>query len=166
MGAPKIEKNPLLDKNFLNAFVEGVVKTLSMMASTQCEPQAPKVESAFKPKGDVTGMVGMVAGSMKGTLTISFSKEAILEVFENMLGEKHPEINSEICDAVGEMTNQVYGTAKTTLNQLGYSFEMAIPTVIQGQFQISKYHTGTTLVIPFKLKASGAAFYVEVTVQV
>jgi chemotaxis protein CheX len=165
MGAPKIQTNPLLDKNFLNAFVDGVVKTLSVMAATDVKPQAPKIETQFQAKGEVAGMVGMVAGDMKGTLTISYTKDAIFQILENMLGEKYVEMSNEVTDAVGELTNQIYGSAKTTLNQLGYKFEMAIPTVIQGQFQISKFHTGTTLVIPFRVLGTDATFFVEVTVQ-
>ncbi len=59
-----------------------------------------------------------------------------------MLGEKHTQINAEVSDAVGEMTNMIYGSAKTTLNQLGYNFEMAIPTVISGDFKISHANKG------------------------
>jgi len=165
MGAIKIENNPLMDKNFLNALVDGVVKTLSLMAATDAKPQAPKIETQFHAKGEVAGMVGMIAGDMKGTLTISYTKEAIFKILENMLGEEYSEMSNEVTDAVGELTNQIYGSAKTTLNQLGYKFEMAIPTVIQGQFYISKFHTGTTLVIPFSIFGSDATFFVEVTVQ-
>jgi chemotaxis protein CheX len=165
MGEPKLNTNPLMDKNFLNAFVDGVIKTLSLMAATDAKPMAPKIETEFQAKGEVAGMVGMVAGDMKGTLTISYTKEAIFKILENMLGETYSEMSNDVTDAVGELTNQIYGSAKTTLNQLGYKFEMAIPTVIQGQFYISKFHTGTTLVIPFSIVGSNASFFVEVTVQ-
>lgn len=165
MGAQQINpNNPLLDKRFINAFVEGVVKTTSLMAQTQVTTGKPAVESSFQAKGEVAGMVGMIFGPMKGTMSISFSKEAIFFIMESMLGEKFTEINDEVADAVGEMTNQIYGTAKTTLNQLGYGFEMAIPSVIKGTFVISKHHNGATLVIPFKL-ANGTEFYVDITVS-
>lgn len=166
MGAPKLDQhqNPLLDKRFVNAFIEGVIKTLSMMAQTDIEPGKPSVEPQFKAKGDVAGLVGMVFGPMKGTMSISFPKAAIFEVLQNMLGEKHTELTPEVSDAVGELTNQIYGTAKTTLNQMGYAFEMAIPAVIQGTITVSKYHNGATLVLPFQMK-SGQTFYVELTVS-
>jgi chemotaxis protein CheX len=165
MGEPKMEQlNPLLDKRFVNAFIEGVIKTLSMMAQVEIEPGKPSVEPQFKAKGDVAGLVGMVFGPMKGTMSISFPKDAIFQVLESMLGEKHTEIGEPVADAVGELTNQIYGTAKTTLNQMGYAFEMAIPSVIQGTITVSKYHNGATLVLPFSLK-SGATFFVELTVS-
>ena len=165
MGAEKLDQsNPLLDKRFINAFVEGVVKTVSMMANTEVSTGKPSVEKKFQSKGDVAGMVGMIFGQMKGTMSISFSSASIFLILENMLGEKHTDLDEDVTDAVGEMTNQIYGTAKTALNQMGYGFEMAIPSVITGSFVISKHHNGATLVIPFHL-ANGSTFYVDITVS-
>ncbi|MCX7674312.1 MAG: chemotaxis protein CheX [Bdellovibrionaceae bacterium] len=165
MSAAEKVQNPLLDKNFLNAFVDGVIKTMSLMASTVVKPQKPLIQNKFEPKGEIAGMVGMVAGPMKGTLTISYTRPAIFKILENMLGEKYTDLTTEVTDAVGELTNQIYGSAKTTLNQMGYQFEMAIPTVIQGQFHISQYHSGTTLVVPFLVDECSTPFFVEITVQ-
>lgn len=156
--------NPLLDKRLINAFIEGVIKTMSTIANTEVTTGKPTVEAQHSSKGEIAGMVGMVAGKMKGTMTISYKKPGIFLILSNMLGETYTEINGEVQDAVGELTNMIYGTAKTSLNQMGYSFEMAIPSVITGHFQISKSHTGATLVIPFNLK-TGDVFYVEITVQ-
>ncbi|MNK01182.1 CheY-P phosphatase CheX [compost metagenome] len=164
-AAPKVEAmNPLFDKRLINAFVDGVIKTLKTMASTEASPGKPFIEPQFVLKGEIAGMVGMVAPPLKGTLLISYKKESILHILENMLGEKYTEINAEVADAVGEMTNMIYGSAKTTLNQLGYNFEMAIPTVIRGEFTITKADKGATLVIPFNL-TNGSTFFVEITVQ-
>jgi chemotaxis protein CheX len=164
-AAPKIEAmNPLFDKRLINAFVDGVIKTLKTMASTDATPGKPFIEPEFVLKGEIAGMVGMVAPPLRGTLLISYKKESIFQILENMLGEKYSEINGEVADAVGEMTNMIYGSAKTTLNQLGYNFEMAIPTVIRGEFTITKGDKGATLVIPFNL-SNGSTFYVEITVQ-
>ena len=165
MGAENLQpQNPLLDKRLINAFIEGVIKTHSTMASTEVTTGKPTVEAKFTPKGEIAGLVGMVAGPMKGTMTISYSKDAICQILENMLGEKNTEINDSVADGVGELTNMIYGTAKTTLNQLGYAFEMAIPSVVRGAFTINKYHNGATLVLPFTL-ANGANFYVEITIS-
>ena len=164
-AAPKTEAlNPLFDKRLINAFVDGVVKTLKTMGQTDATPGKPFIEPKFVLKGDIAGMVGMVAPPLKGTLLISYSKDSIFHILENMLGEKYSELSNEVSDAVGEMTNMIYGSAKTTLNQLGYNFEMAIPTVIRGDFTITQADKGATLVIPFNLK-NGSTFFVEITVQ-
>jgi chemotaxis protein CheX len=156
--------NPLLDKRLINAFIEGVIKTLSTMAYTEVSTGKASIEAKFSSKGEIAGMVGMIAGPIKGIMTISYPKPGILKIIENMLGETYSEINTDVKDAVGELTNMIYGSAKTSLNNLGYNFEMAIPTVIIGSFEISKLHNGATLIIPFNLK-TGDVFYVEITVQ-
>lgn len=163
-AAPKIEANPLFDKRLINAFVDGVIKTMKNMAQTDVTPGKPYIEQNFTVKGDIAGMVGMVAPPLKGTLLISYHKESICTIVENMLGEKYPEINQEVSDAVGELANMIYGASKTTLNQLGYNFEMAIPSVIRGDFKITKADKSPTLVIPFNL-TNNSTFYVEITVQ-
>ncbi|MGZ3772194.1 MAG: chemotaxis protein CheX [Pseudobdellovibrionaceae bacterium] len=164
-AAPKIEGlNPLFDKRLINAFVDGVIKTLKTMAQTEATPGKPYIEPQFVLKGEIAGMVGMVAPPLKGTLLISYNKESILHILENMLGEKYSEISNEVSDAVGELTNMIYGSAKTTLNQMGYNFEMAVPSVISGDFTITQADKGATLVIPFNL-ANGSTFFVEITVQ-
>jgi chemotaxis protein CheX len=166
MAAPKIDTtNPLLDKRFINAFVDGVIKTVSLMASSQCSPGKPRIEPQFSVARDVVGSFGMVAGALKGTLAICFTKDAILKVLENMLGEKYTSINPEVADAVGELTNQIYGSAKTTLNQIGFSFEMAVPTVITGtDFTVSNRVHSATLVVPFTLE-SGEPFSILLTIS-
>jgi len=165
-AAPKTttEMNPLFDKKLLQAFVDGVVKTLATIAQTEAKVGKPYIEPELSEKSEIAGMVGMVAPPLKGTLLISFSKDSILHILENMLGEKHSDINKDVADAVGELTNMIYGTAKTALNQMGYKFEMAIPSVIRGDFTLSKSTKGATLVIPFELKNS-STFHVKITVQ-
>lgn len=164
MSAAPLIQNPLLDKKLINAFVDGVKVTLSTMAQTNITCLKPFIETESKLRGDIAGVVGMVASSMKGTLIISFPKEAIFVIIKNMMGEVYTEVTSEVSDAVGELTNMIYGSAKTTLNQLGYKFDMAIPTVISGDFTITKTHPAATLVIPFQLE-NKSEFYIEITVS-
>jgi chemotaxis protein CheX len=164
-AAPKIETlNPLFDKRLINAFVDGVIKTMKTMAQTEVTPGKPFIEPHFVLKGEIAGMVGMVAPPLKGTLLISYGKDTIFQILENMLSEKYTELNKEVSDAVGEITNMIYGSAKTSLNQLGYNFEMAIPSVISGEFNIVQADKAATLIIPFNI-VNGSTFYVEITVQ-
>ena len=161
-AAPKMQ-NPILDKTLINSFIQGVSKTLETMASTKVTYGKPFVEKKFAARGEVAGVVGMVSAEYKATLTLSFPKPAILLILENMLGEKYSDITDEVFDAVGELTNMIYGSAKGTLNDLGYNFEMAIPTVIKGQFIMLQHSKSATLVIPFKL-SNQTEFYIEISV--
>jgi chemotaxis protein CheX len=164
MSAATKLQNPLLDKRLINSFVDGVANTLQTMANTPVVFGKPFVEPKFAARGEIAGVVGMVSHDWKATLTLSFPKDAILLILENMLGEKYSEITAEVHDAVGELTNMIYGSAKASLNDKGYNFEMAIPTVIKGQFIMLQHAKTATLVIPFKL-TNESEFFIEISVS-
>lgn len=165
-AAEKLDsKNPLLDKSIVQAFVDGVCKTLKNMAQTDVKHGKAFVEKGHSDTGDIAGLIGMVSGDIKGTITVSFTKGAALKIYENMLDEKYDDLNDEVGDSVGELTNMIYGCAKTTLNEKGYEFEMAIPTVIMGKARITNAHVGTTLVVPFCIDGD-KKFSIGITVQV
>ena len=83
-------------------------------------------------EGDVTGIVGLT-GDKNGSLAVSFSEAAILQVVSNMFGEACKEMNDDVRDAVGEITNMICGDARRILAEQGYQFQAAIPTVIDGK---------------------------------
>lgn len=164
MSAAPQATNPLFDKRLITAYVDSVIKTVKTMASTDLTPGKPFIEASFQQKGDIAGTVGMIAPPLKGTLLICFDKASIFTILENMLGEKYTELNREVQDAVGELTNMIYGSSKTSLNQLGYNFEMAIPTVITGTFKVQAQESAPTLIIPFNLP-NGTTFHIQITVS-
>ena len=164
-AAPKSTSNIFFDKALLNTFVDSVIKTLGDMAQTKVTPGKPTIEDkASTMKGEIAGIIGMVAGEAKGTLIICFTSKSAFKIIENMLGEVHTNLSPDVTDAVGELTNMIYGSAKTTLNKMGYMFEMAIPTVVTGDFQVSGNHTGVKLSIPFTIQPD-ITMFVEIIVQ-
>ncbi len=163
-AAPNSQTNIFFDKALINTFIESVIKTIGDMAQTKVTPGKPSIEGKVTMKGEVAGIIGMVAGSAKGTLLICFTSRSAYKIIENMLGEVHTNLTPEVTDAVGELTNMIYGSAKTTLNKLGYQFEMAIPTVVTGDFQISGSHNGVTLSIPFCIEPD-INLFVEIILQ-
>jgi chemotaxis protein CheX len=165
MGAPKLNTaNPLLDKELIQAFIDGVTETLSTMAMTKAQPQKPKIEKGTHNQAEISGLIGMVAGPLKGTMIIGFSGQAACSILEQMLGESYPEVNEEVADAVGELTNMIYGVAKKTLNEKGYNFEMAIPSVIRGKVDIVTASAAPSLVVPFLLE-NGSSLFIKLTVS-
>lgn len=157
--------NIFFDKTLINTFIDSVVRTLGDMAQTPVIPGKPIIESKTVVKGEIAGIIGMIAGNAKGTLMVCFTSKSAFKIVENMLGETHTHLNSSITDAVGELTNMIYGSAKTTLNKAGFSFEMAIPTVVSGHFEIAtSANHGATLIIPFLIDPD-IQLYVEIIVQ-
>lgn len=165
MGAAQnTAPNIFFDKALINTFVDSVIKTIGDMAQTKVTPGKPSIEGKVTMKGEVAGIIGMVAGEAKGTLLICFTSRSAFKIMENMLGEVHTNLTPEVTDAVGELTNMIYGSAKTTLNKMGYQFEMAIPTVVTGDFQIGGSHNGVSLSIPFSIDPD-IQLFVEIIVQ-
>jgi chemotaxis protein CheX len=162
-AAPKLSESPLTDKAFIQSFINSAIKTMEVLAQTPSEVTRARIEKKYSPESIVAGFIGVNCGNHQSHLTLSFSDQAIFSALKNMLGESYNEISDPVCDAVGELTNQVYGSAKTELNKLGYHFEMAIPTSVVGRDKIAAIHPGPTLVIPFKVKADQSPFFIEVT---
>lgn len=154
MGLAAIRgKNPLLDKDFLNSFVKGVLETLKTTADTPVRIFHSEVVNDYRITGDVAGIVSLQDEDWTGNLILAFPKKTILYVIEQMLGETYPDINPEVRDAVGELTNQVYGYAKSILNQKGYQLQMGFPTIALGQFQLHSYPPTASLLIQFEILA-------------
>ena len=97
-------------------------------------------------------------------MAISFSKNAILEIMSGMLGEPFTEINHEVTDCVGEITNMVAGGAKKIMMEKGLDFGMATPVVVCGKnHEIIHQITETKIVIPFDTETG--SFVVEICFQ-
>lgn len=154
----------LHDKQLIYAFVEGTIKTFSDTANTEIVNQKPFVEKQYQKRGNIAGVLRIIAPPLTGRLIVSFPEEVILQVMENMLGEKPSALDKDVADAVGELTNQIYGQAKTTLSDLGYQFEMSIPNVSAERLEVPNPDYFASLVMPFTL-ANNAVFYVEINIE-
>jgi chemotaxis protein CheX len=100
-----------------------------------------------------------------GAIALSFSEAAILEVVTNMFGEAFKEVNSEVQDAVGELSNMVCGDAQRVLESQGNVFQASIPTVISGAgHSISHSISAPSVIIPFSTN-QGHAFFVEASFE-
>ncbi|MBF0537751.1 MAG: chemotaxis protein CheX [Nitrospirae bacterium] len=146
---------------FVNPFLESIVKVLSTMANTQAKPGRPFLKQESSAKGDVTGLIGLAGQQTKGSLAITFTEPAILHIASQMLGETFTTINNDVADAVGEITNMVTGGAKKLLSQQGYKFDLSIPSTIVGKDHIVSHKTkGPIVIVPFDTVAG--KFFVEI----
>lgn len=147
---------------FLNPFLQATVNVLSTMAMLSPKPGKPQIKESDVAVGDITGIIGLT-GHSEGSLAVSFSEACALKIVENMIGEKYTEMNEEVADAVGELTNMISGDARSQLQKLGFDFTSAIPTVVRGKDHTVRHvaQGGTTLMIPFSTDYGN--FYIEAT---
>ena len=122
---------------FINPFLEATISVLKTMAFLEAIPGKPSMKKGNSSVGDVSGIVG-ITGEAEGSLCITFSKECILFIISQMLGAQLKDINEEVKDAVGELTNMISGDSRRRLQEVGYTFQGAIPSVISGLWQLAE----------------------------
>lgn len=134
---------------YINPFINSTTHVLETMAFTKVTCGKPYLKKDGVAKGDVSAVIGLT-GDVKGTLSISFTEMSILAIVTKMFGEEMNELNDEIKDAVGEITNMISGQARQELEGLGRSLKAAIPTVIMGKnHSISHMTSHPVIAIPF-----------------
>ena len=138
---------------YINPFLNATVRVLKTMASLEVSPGKPYIKKNSNAVGDVSGIIG-VTGDTQGSLSISFTAECIKQIVSNMLGEKINEINDDVKDAVGELTNIISGDARRELYEKGLNLQGSIPTVVAGPgHEIRHVGKGPTIAIPFQSDA-------------
>ncbi len=148
---------------FINPFLEATISVLKTMASLEPVPGKPFIKKNQSANGDVSGIVG-ITGEAEGSLCLTFSKESILFISTQIFGEEQKELNDEVKDAVGELTNQISGDSRRRLQEAGYTFHGSVPSVICGMGHEVKHMTkGPILTIPFSTQAG--KFSLEVCFQ-
>jgi CheY-specific phosphatase CheX/CheY-like chemotaxis protein len=120
------------DSGFIVPFLDATKNVLSVMCQTEAERESIKFERNQTIK-DITGLITVSSPHFYGSLAISFEAKCFLGVISRMFGEEYNTITDDVKDAVAEICNQVFGQAKTKLNELGHEISMAIPQVVTDQ---------------------------------
>jgi len=138
-----------MNVKFINPFLEATIDVLKTMAFVEPTSGKPYLKKDNVAKGDISAIIGLT-GSARGSLALTFSESSIVKIVSNMLGEEINEINGDIKDAVGEITNMVSGAARKKLEAEGFSIAAAIPTVVTGKgHSIVHVMGGPSIIIPF-----------------
>jgi chemotaxis protein CheX len=122
-------KEKVMDVNIVNPFIEATLNTLETSASTKAERGTPYLKKTAVATGPITGILKM-SGDYNATISITFSKNGILSVVSKLFGETMSDLNDEIKDAVGEISNMISGQATNTLAQGGGKYKISLQTVI------------------------------------
>lgn len=151
------------DVAFINPFLDAVVGVLGMMASVEAKPGKPFINQKRTTVGDITGSIG-ISGYAKGVMSLTLDEPVILKIVNNMLAESYTELNTDIADAVGELTNMIAGQARQDLANIGMNFQASTPMVITGKgHQIQHITSSPILSIPFTTEEG--ALVVEVSFE-
>ena len=146
----------------VSPFLSATRNVINTMCFLECKIGNPALKPSEGSPGDVIGVIGMTGEHMGASLALVFQKEAILHIVSKMLGEDFAELNDDVVDAVGELTNMISGCARKELSEsMGVNFEMAIPSMIKGPCQIN-YHKTASPVIQVPFDCEGKIFWLEI----
>ncbi len=149
-----------MDAKIINPFLEAAINVLKTMAMVEPRPGKPYVKKDQVAAGDVSGIIG-ITGEAQGSMSISFEADCIKAIVGNLFGMPVEEINDEVKDAVGELTNMICGDARRRLEAQGISLQAGTPTIVAGpQHQIRHIVSGPCLAVPFE--TDHGKFVVEV----
>ena len=154
-----------MNPKYINPFLTATTKVLKTMAFTDPKAGEYFIKTDKKTMGDVSGIIGFT-GDKQGALVVSFSNACALKVVSAMLMEEYTEVNEEIYDAVGEITNMISGNARQQLEKLGMKYEAGIPTVVSGKGHKIRFKRNSSClchVIPFT--CDGLEFFVETSFE-
>ncbi len=114
----------------LNPIILAVIRTFDSMLG--CMPRRTGLELKQKssPRYPLSAIVALT-GKLNGTIVLSVSEQVALGVLQRLLFIETEEINSDVCDAVGEIANMIAGASKSELSHL--SLSLGIPNMVLGK---------------------------------
>ncbi len=114
--------------------------------------------------GDVSGVIGMVQNRLEATMIICLNFETVRDILPHVVGHSVSVTHEMTVDAVGEITNMIFGQIKTELNKRGYALKLGIPSVVMGRGHfVSQFHRGHYMIVPFYL--DGQMFQVQIALH-
>lgn len=120
----------------LNTIMEAVDSCLTM-----CDTTAKCVGTSTVPMADpgtVTGMIG-IHGNVSGFITVNMAEKVALSAVGGLLQDEFTQLDAQVIDGVGEMTNIISGGIKNGLSGSPWQFShVTVPSVIVGRnYQIA-----------------------------
>lgn len=119
-----------LTAEYINPVISATRSVFEMMLGCTPTRTGLYLKQEGAPYHEVSAVIG-VSGRATGTIVVSLSTKAACSVLERMVGIEATEINREVCDAVGELTNMIAGAAKAQL--AAHQLSISLPNVLSGK---------------------------------
>ena len=149
-----------MDVKIINPFLIAAVNVMKTMANVEPVPGKPFVKKESMAMGDVSAIIG-ITGVAQGSMALTFTESCIVGLASSLMGMTFTDMNDEVKDAVGELTNMICGDARRRLSEAGITLQAGIPTIVAGKsHSITHIASGPRLAVPFQTQ--WGSFIVEV----
>ncbi|MDR2695691.1 MAG: chemotaxis protein CheX [Deltaproteobacteria bacterium] len=147
------------DVDIARYFVNAATVVLYTMAGLIVTPGKFFIKHDRKAIGYFTAAIN-VSGHRIGTIAVSFTRTGAATLARGMLGDDVGDLEHDMLDAVGEVTNMIAGQARAAMAEAGVVLRAGTPTVMAGDDIQIEYAAGAPIVvIPFAM--SDSAFTVK-----
>ncbi len=145
---------------FANKIVQATEEIFGTMIFLDISPEQPLAVGKEVLDCHVSAMIGL-SGDFSAMLSVHCAKPTSLAITGAMLGMEVEEIDADVKDALGEISNMLAGYLKDAFAEEDVALELSIPTAISGKsVTISSSPTKSNrVIIPFNLEQG--RFFVE-----
>ncbi len=139
-------------QEMIKKLVEATNEVFETMVFRRLESGVPIEGDALRPRSNVVGTVGF-AGSRSGLVAFYSTMDTANSIASSMLGIDPAQLNGEMADAIGEITNMIAGSFRTKMAKEGDVWAISIPTVTVGSDFYTKYVTDVRRILcPFRME--------------
>ncbi len=127
-------------QQMMNALAQSAIG----MFSTMCgwEVVELPVSDQNVERHEISGIISF-SGSVRATIVVSLNRELAFGITEALIGTRPTELNGEVIDLVGELTNMIGGNAKERFAAEGVI--LGLPTVIMGKGHYVAFESGLSI---------------------
>jgi len=148
----------LIPEEMLVSLVESTEEVFETMVFKPLGSRKPIAGEALRPRSNVVGTVAF-AGSSSGIVAFYSTTETARAIAGSMLGIRPEQVNGEMPDAIGEITNMIAGAFRTRMSKEGSPWAISVPTVTVGSDLYTKYVSDVRRVLcPFTFDTTGEVF--------
>lgn len=124
-------------RKMVDALTQSTLGLFSTMCGWTLEQSEPC--EGCSARRDISGIISM-SGRIRATVVVSLDKQLAFAVGEAFLGTLPTEIDADVIDLVGELTNMIGGNAKDRFAMEGVN--LGLPTVVAGRDHYVAFESG------------------------
>ncbi len=133
---------------YINPFIASLSKAFRTMLDCEVHRGQLMLRGQGQQHYGISGIIGL-SGKAVGMVVLSLSDEVAKRATSAMLLCETDEINADVIDAVGELTNMVAGAAKAELAE--FDLMVSLPNVVTGEDHAIRFPSNVTpICVPFR----------------
>jgi len=132
---------------YINPFIVSLGNAFRTMLDCEVHRGPLMLKGQQTQRYGISGIIGL-SGKAIGMVVLSLSDELAKKATSVMLLCETEEINADVIDAVGELTNMVAGAAKAELAE--FDLMVSLPNVVTGEDHDIRFPSNVTpICVPF-----------------